>query len=831
MYHKAVLAGLGVIVACACSCSRRQPKRVDADHARIKARYVQYLVGTPETFSGTLGEDAAAGFLEHLRWPVESALKFDYAKNAGKTFHSFQDDTNYWAESQVYSTLLQEHVLSLAYGYCVDAPGSPYYRNPEVLACYIRCLDYLHGRGIRAGMTFHNTANRRDMEGAPKPENGGGNIARMELRMGALCQSVLLMEPFIRDTETFRRARALVRDLEVLGQSSGHVEYYNPYSPPEPFRFLVQSDAMQIYSDVPLVSAMLEEDPARRQEMLRDAQRVFTDSLKTIPGWADTIKPDFVGYHHRGIYGNAYTGGFIPQAAFGVYLLAGTDYAVEAESRENLKQLMLTYRLYCQKYAMPFGIRGRMPVTTDNINRQAFAAYLIYASSLGLNDTEMKAVYKRLWDPDEVTLGFLFFGGRGKLFRGMYALDMLEQLEAEAIEPEPDPNGFWYKPYGGLAIHRRDNWMAAVKGYSKYIWDYENGKPDENVYGQYFSHGSLTIFAQGDPINDIDSGYNLDGGWDWFRMPGTTAVHFPIKPRGPLTHRRFSPETFLGGASVDGQNGLFGMHLNQETFGDGTRVDLKARKSVFFVDDFILMLGSGISGGDGTNAVETTLFQSFLPEGADFAFSESELADPVGNRYYVPDASELKLFKGTQKSYRHNGVDETAGDYAVAWFDHGLAPKDAGYEAGIGVRGAPKAVYDVVRRDNNLHQVRFPEKGLTGYAFFRPIETDDALIKRVSDHCLVMTRQTEGELSLSLANPDLGFLPREAETPTFRFLTEEMNQYLPSQPRPVDIVLKGKWRLKAPSEKVAVTSTPGMDTVLRFSCIHGMDVMAELIRE
>ena len=39
--------------------------------------------------------------------------------------------------------------------------------------------------------------------------------------------------------------------------------------------------------------------------------------------------------------------------------------------------------------------------------------------------------------------------------------------------------------------------MAAVKGYSKYIWDYENGKPDENVYGQYFSHGSLArLFRQ-----------------------------------------------------------------------------------------------------------------------------------------------------------------------------------------------------------------------------------------------------------------------------------------------------------------------------------------------
>lgn len=96
---------------------------------------------------------------------------------------------------------------------------------------------------------------------------------------------------------------------------------------------------------------------------------------------------------------------------------------------------------------------------------------------------------------------------------------MLEELDAAAPHAEPDPAGFWHKPYGGLALHRRDNWMVAVKGYSKYVWDYENGEPDENVYGQYLSHGMLTIFARGDPVSDISSGYRLDCGWDWYRMP------------------------------------------------------------------------------------------------------------------------------------------------------------------------------------------------------------------------------------------------------------------------------------------------------------------------
>jgi len=806
-------------------------RELAADHNRIKERYIQFLVGTDQTFNGKFGVEAAAGFLDRINGPIEKAMKFDFSKDAGKTFRIFENEPGYKEEFAVYSALLQQYVLALAYGYTVNAPDSPYYQNPKVLECYLQCQAYLYRRGVREGMTFHYNETRMNMDGAPQPEGGAGNIVKMELRMGAYCQSVLLMEPYFGKTKMFKKARALVRHLEMLGKTSGHVRYYDPYVGPTGFNFLAQSDAMQNYGDTTLVSALLETDAKRQAEMLLDAKRVYTDSLKVVPGWADTIKPGFTGYHHRGIYGNAYTGGFIPQAAFGVYVLDGTHYAVDAESVENVKKLIETYRLYCQKYSMPFGIRGRMPMNTDNIQRQAFPGILIYASTLGLDDAEMKGIFKRLWDIDEVTLEFLFFGGRGKIFRGMYALDMLEQLETETVAPEPDPSGFWYKPYGGLAIHRRDNWMAAVKGYSKYIWDYENGSKLENVYGQYFSHGSLTIFAQGSPINDIDSGYNLDNGWDWYRMPGTTSVHFPIKPQKPLEHRQLSPESFLGGVSADGENGMFGMVLNQETYADGTPINLKAHKSVFFVDGFILMLGSGISGGDGKHAVETTLFQTQIPEGTIYTSDQSALVDPAGNRYYVPAGNDLKTFAGIQKSYRHNGKTPTAGKYAVAWFDHGKNPENAGYEAGIGVRGAAKPEYQIVRKNNQLHQVYFPEKNLAGYAFFQASETDDPVIKKVSDHCLIMVKEAGDELHLGVSNPDLGMVDRDFIVDYNRFINVDNNQYLPSRPQPVEVTLNGKWNPKGENDKVSIVSKTESNTVLRFDCIHGMDIRVKLVQE
>lgn len=818
----------------------RADQQVAADHALIKDRYVRFLTGTDRTFAGPWGAEASRQFLHRLRRPIARAMAFDFPRDADRAFRAFPEDPGHKEEVAAYSPLLQQYVLSLAYGYCVNAPGSPHYHNPDVLQCYIGCLDYLHGRGVRQGMTFHNNENRMNMDGAPQPPPGAANLAEMELRMGALCQSVLLMEPYFKNTQTFSNARTLVGHLEMLGRTSGHVRYYERHTNPSDFPYCVQSDAIQNYSDTTLVSALMETDPARRHALLLEARQTFSDSLKVIPGWADTIKPDFTGFHHRGIYGNAYTGGFIPQAAFGIHVLRDTKYAVDRQSIENLRNLILTYRLYCQKYAMPFGIRGRMPLGTDQLKTSVFTGVLIFASSLGLDDATMKPVFARLWDADQLSLNFLFVGGRGKVFRGLYPLEMLQELSAAAPRAEPDPTGFWYKPYGGLALHRRDNWMVAVKGHSKYVWDYENGDPDENVYGQYLSHGMLTIFAQGEPVSDIDSGYRLDRGWDWYRMPGTTTVHFPVRPRGVLEHRQFSPETFLGAVSCDGKNGAWGMVLNQPTFGDGTRINLKARKSAFFVDDLIVLLGTGIAGGDGVHSVETTLFQTFVAEPDKFQITRSsQLIDPAGNGYYVPDTSSLKILQGKQHSYRHDGRTPSSGHYSVAWLDHGLSPRDASYQVAILIRDTgkigqlaenPEDYYRVVSQTDALHHVDFPAR-LSSLVFFEPTKTDHPIIAGADEPCLVMCRQSpDNRIHIGVTNPDLGLLDADAPTPTFRFISQDQNQYLPSRPRPVTIVLRGNWDLLAPTDDVTIVATGGQQTTIRFDGLHGMSLQAEFVR-
>ncbi|MBT3199086.1 MAG: hypothetical protein HN350_04130 [Phycisphaerales bacterium] len=837
--------------------ARPDAKTVDAEHARIKARYVKFLIGTDKTFSGKFGKQVYASYSRRISGLIKRALTMDLTKGANQTFDKFPGDDGFDADAKIASTILERHLLALAYGYSVRGIESPYYRSEKLRLRYLQLLEYLHARGVRRGMTFHNNRHRMNMKGAPKPTGGAGNLVSMELRMGAYCQSLLIMEPHVSKEPIFRHAAALVRFLEMLGKSSGHVRYYEPYRTPIALRHWVQSDAIQIYSDVTLVSAMLETDTARRAKLLDDAKRVFSDSLKVTDGWADTIKPDFVGYHHRGIYGNAYTGGFIPQAAFGVYVLGDTSFAVDKTSVENLKKLMLTYRLYCQKYSMPFGIRGRMPHASHQLKSQALSGFAIYASGLGLNDASMRPVFARLWDSGRVGFDCIFAGGRGKLFRGLGVLDMLEELNTGDITPEPDPEGFWFKPYGGLAIHRRDNWLAAVKGSSKYIWDYETGKKNENRYGQYLSGGMLTIFASGNPVSDIASGYNVNLGWDWYRLPGVTAVHFPIRAMDkPLDHRWFSDATFLGGASIDNRNGVFGMILDLPKFADKTSINLKARKSVFFADDLIVMLGTGISGGDGKHPVETTIFQSCLTgqnanapllnaqtlgdgsRAVDSAPSTT-LVGPFGNGYYLPDAKGLKVFNGVQRSFKQDGRSESKGDYAIAWMDHGLEPKNASYEVAIGVgmgqrietvRKEPQKFYRVQRKDNRLHQVQFPATKQTAYVIFEPHKLGDQIIDSVNAPCLIVAARKSGRLTLGVTNPDLAIVKPDQHV-TFRFINEKQNQFLASTPQPVTVTLNGRWRISPNSgANVKVVKSESKRTTLLFNCRNGMTERVELIK-
>lgn len=71
---------------------------------------------------------------------------------------------------------------------------------------------------------------------------------------------------------------------------------------------------------------------------------------------------------------------------------------------------------------------------------------------------------------------------------------MKELLEAQGFRPEPDPQGNLALGYGCVSVQRRDNWMAVVRGHSRYLWAAEHYLP-ANFYGRYLAHGSMQILT------------------------------------------------------------------------------------------------------------------------------------------------------------------------------------------------------------------------------------------------------------------------------------------------------------------------------------------------
>ena len=347
-----------------------------------------------------------------------------------------------------------------------------------------------------------------------------------------------------------------------------------------------------------------------------------------------------------------------------------------------------------------------------------------------------------------------------------------------------------------MDFHRRNQWVASVRGWSRYLWNYEE-LGNQNRYGRYSSYGTLQIFGQGEPVNRTSSGYR-EAGWDWLRPPGATVIRVPMESLAslPKLQRSFTDDPFVGGVTSQARNGLWAMSFADPVYDQSFRF----RKSVFFVDDTIVCCGSGITDADTKDSTETVLFQAALPSRPQLFPSESSetvttLMDPVGNGYYFPAPQKVEL--RSQHQVTKDSLDASGeGDFQVAWIDHGTAPHDAGYVYAIRPATTASALadyakspgFETLQHGNEAHIVRFPKSGVVGYALFAPADglAFDAL--RGADRpCLVMTRRTGHQLVLSVADPDLRLPPR----------TKKHFDYEPGAPSVFRLHMNGSWQFKA----------------------------------
>lgn len=499
-----------------------------------------------------------------------------------------------------------------------------------------------------------------------------------------------------------------------------------------------------------LFYALMLRDPQERCTALTAYKRYMDNALGFAPGFHDTIKPDFTGYHHRNAYLNAYYPDALYTGALVAYLLHGTPYALDTETLDILKQALLTFRFFSANSSIPAGNVGRFP-RRQQVLQELLPAFAYVAMSYDKPDAELVAAFKRIAADKKNTaaierylsevnsmLVFTTSVGEAEVMAAVQALD---------TAPEAAPTGARFFPYAGLMVAKDSRYHFNMNGFSRYIWDFESSDR-ENLYGRYLCYGQIEYF---DLDGDGHSFRPAEEGFDWSFIPGATTKVLPaeaLKAKGGASagHRHFSDETFLCGvAGRDGTNAMFSMRLHDITYDRS----LRANKSVFIFPDYLFCLGSDIQSADPTAPMATTLYQSFSPSAEVKRTEKGTVADD-----------------GTLSFAVSRGVVRTAGEgvRSVAYIDHGKAPRGAEYAYYI-LKGRDgkaaeklldKSPVEVLRCDSTAHIVRDKSLGVTAGALFRSgVGHAGTTVRSVNIPLSYILEDKDGATTLTICEPDM----------------------------------------------------------------------------
>jgi hypothetical protein len=811
------------------------------DVARIRQRYVDWCVGGDDMdYTNSLILARYQAIYAEGAGAINNLDQYD-ADNPGETY----DLVNSSEHMNHIKTLIRETLFPLALLYNVPGPSSqpnPHYKNATTRQQLMELYRYLSARGF--------------VSGCNSEFKGGGVYLGLT---GYFYASMLLRQELDMAGYLKEVSNNMVwwTRWELIGLTNQPWNY-------EQKSALKQADFVRTFYNNHLMSLLTLPDEVLdievRMGWLAD---VCNEACELSNGWGGFIKPDHTGFHHHGIWGSAYVTEAMHVSALMSWLLNDTPYAYSETANTNIAEALLAYRFYCNKYDNPKSLSGRFPTNQGDLLLHMPAYAYQQAVMTGDVADNLKSAFRRLWEAPESLLqnelatdvaAYIQFRG------GLGGLQQQINLAAATPEVEAAPSGNRVFPYGNLLVHRRAEWMASVKGYSKYVWDYESNG-EQNWFGRNQSAGALELFANEESavggVSAAASGWHEDG-YDWDHVAGATAFDLPAWTDHDKSYiwAKFSPEYFVGGVSSKQQDGLFAMKYVdvRETGWVQRDYKLTAKKSYFFFDDQIICLGTDIQSIHPTYKVHTTLYQNFLSDtntptsinggessglGLDYSHPDQSavsLTDATGNAYYLPDASELRVTRLMQTSRDNRDTKDTNGEFAKAWLDHGLS-SNGKYEYLVWVQAPaggieqmatqPENWYVVEKKDAAAHVVTHVSTKKTGYAIFQPDQVIDCgVVYSTNNDCLIMTAEENFGFTLSVAHPDLGWLDKNQSLYQV-WSVSDANRWLPSVEQAVEITLNGNWQTRTTDPSVTFVKYENNRTTYRFNCLEGKTLEVE----
>lgn len=604
---------------------------------------------------------------------------------------------------------------------------------------------------------------------------------------------------------------------------------------PKPSDNGIVIDSFNTHMEGRIASILMMEDCPEKVRYLRSFSRWLDYGCRPSDGLSGSFKTDGTCFHHCNHY-PAYATGGLDGAVNALYCLSGTGFRISGLAHSTVRNVLLTMRFYCNLHQWPLAMSGRHPNGSGELVPLHFGMMAQAGTPDGSEkiDEVMARAFLRLTSPLKK--------------RRDYEKRLEKMLLESGFTPEDTPQGSKSLGYGCTLIHRRDNWMASIRGHSRYIWTSEQYL-NANFYGRHLGYGALEIMTSPDdsPATLATSGWK-EAGFDWNRIPGATYIHQPYKKLrakvlnvdtfSGFEEMLYSDEAFAGGLSSEGWNGNFGMILHEHDKYDGS---MRARKSYHIVDNLIVCLGSDIENTEEGRNTETAIFQLSADTDADkehwsnVSSADVTFIDRNGTGYYIGKSSrESSKFIAAypQVSVWERKEGQSQGDWVSLVLNHGKAPKGAKYEYAVmpGTdrksleRFSRKPSYKVLRHDRKAHIVEF-EEGINSYVFFeKPDFKLDGMICRVDTSCLVMTTHKKDHVNLTVAQPDLA-LYRGASDELFDHEGKRVERSIYSRPWkdspsleiPVNVTIKGLWEIKETSEYVSARLEDG-NTIITVRC-------------
>ncbi|WP_299017819.1 chondroitinase family polysaccharide lyase [uncultured Photobacterium sp.] len=668
--------------------------------------------------------------------------------------------------------------------------------------------------------------------------SGLGTAHHMGYSLRALFQAHFLSRDLLAENQLLDEVSEMMSWFSLTGR------VYRPDS--EMTNFNV--DVMNTQLRGMLYSILMQPDEQIRAARLAQFSFWLSRSITNSYGLGGGFKRDGSIFHHAQHY-PAYGKGALNGLTPVIEALSRTSYSVTPAAHEVVKHAVAMTEVYSNDALTLVSVNGRHPVEKQDIDLSPFRHMAMAGTPDGKAqiDTDMAGSYLRMSKKQDAFSRY---------------------LKKQGLSATAAPTGHWSMNFANLSIQRRDGWVAAVRGFSRYLVGNES-YANANRYGRYINYGQLEIMG----ADGKQRAFSHDG-WNWNRWPGTTAVQLPfnelraklrnVDSFSGLEEMLFSEQAYSGSLSHQ-DNGMFAMKLQGHPKYDAS---FGANKSVFFFDNRIVSLGSNIHTRDLRYPTQTTLFQSVLREGEGSvkanrqSVSEADnltinrgikpslLVDPQHNAYFIPAGETVSLSVGEQQSVSQKDSKPTRGRFATAVLDHGKAPTDGKYEYAVLVDASKAEIeqfnrqfkskqkpYLVKKQDKNAHIVWDRASNTTAYALFESSASiDDGLVKSTDSPVMVMVTPYSKQLSLSVVNPDLN-LYQGKDLSQYNAQGEQKEvsiysrQWKDNRAAPVTtkLVLKGKWKSlgKLPAG-VELSARADGTTLLNVTTVRAEGVDIEL---